>query len=180
MIIGGPKMRGRNVGDLGGGEGAGEGERKEGGWVAEWVLLAAAATQQLQLRCRCWGCFPPLSLSLSLSLSPDTVFLFWLLWLSRRFSNEMSSNQLHFWDFSFVFLRLQLHFSCAMYMPCCSLWFFVAHDEGVASFFHSLSASSSSSLLGLLGQVLGPRDRRVRARGFEGGPFVGTQELGGK
>jgi hypothetical protein len=33
MIIGGPKMRGRNVGDLGGGgEGAGEGEM-EGGWV---------------------------------------------------------------------------------------------------------------------------------------------------
>lgn len=163
MIIGGPKMRGRNVGDLGGGEGAGEGER-EGGWVGGWVgsscgssdAATAASLSLLRL----------LSSSLSLSLSSDTVFLFRLLWLSRRFWNEMSSNQLHFWDFSFVFLRLQLHFSCAMYMPCCSLWFFVAHDGVVASFFHSLSASSSSSLLGLLGQVLGPRDRSVRARGF--------------
>jgi hypothetical protein len=54
MIIGGPKMRGRNVGDLGGAKERGKGKgRRVRGWVGERVLLAAAATQQLQLRCRC-------------------------------------------------------------------------------------------------------------------------------
>lgn len=105
MIIGGPKMRGRNVGDLGGGgEGAGEGEM-EGGWVGGWVgsscgssdATTAASLSLLRL--------------LSSSLSSDTVFLFWLLSLSRRIWNEMSSNQLHFWDlfcFSSVAVALLL------------------------------------------------------------------------
>jgi hypothetical protein len=46
----GPKCRGSGCG---GAKERGKAKGKEGGWVAEWVLLAAAATQQLQLRCRC-------------------------------------------------------------------------------------------------------------------------------
>jgi hypothetical protein len=80
-------MRGRNVGDLGGANERGKGNgRRVRGWVGSSCGSSDATTAaSLSL----------LSL-LSSSLSSDTVFLFWLLSLSRRIWNEMSSNQLHF------------------------------------------------------------------------------------
>lgn len=164
MIIGGPKMRGRNVGDLGVG-GRRSGGRRKGrrvGGVAEWVLLAAAATQQLQLRCRCWGCFPPPP---PLSLSSDTVFLFWLLSLSRRIWNEMSSNQLHFWDFSFCFSSVAVALLlCYVHALLFSL-IFVAHDGSVASSSSPWSFGASFRAAGQEGeeQEVFKRPRNARA-----------------
>jgi len=129
IIIGGPKMRGRNVGDLGGGaKERGKAKWKEGGWVGGWVgsscgssdATTAASLSLLRL----------LSSSLSL-LTPSSSS-----GSSRCHDESETKCRLISCTFetSFVFLRLQLHFSCAMYMPCCSLWFFVAHDQGVAFF----------------------------------------------
>lgn len=155
----GPKCRGSGCG---GAKERGKAKGKEGGWGG-WVGSscgssdATTATSLPLLRL--------LSSSSSLSLSSDTVFLFWLLSLSRRIWNEMSSNQLHFWDFSFCFSSVAVALLlCYVHALLFSL-IFVAHDGSVASSSSPWSFGASFRAAGQEGeeQEVFKRPRNARA-----------------